>query len=157
LIFAGLSIGFVGSSQLNSLMLKRFRSEQIVPVVFIGQFAAAALFLIGALEHWLGLPSIIVMIFLNLSCVGVISPNASALSIAPFSKNAGTASSLLGALQLGIGSVATIWMSSFHVLSIIPLAGIMCAAAFLACAIFFIARLGIKEAPQPPEEGAIAH
>jgi len=93
LIFAGLSIGFIGCSQLNNLLLKKYKSEQIVPVIFIAQFVVAALFLLMTVTGWINLAGIIVMIFLQLCCVGIISPNASALSIAPFTKNAGTASS----------------------------------------------------------------
>jgi DHA1 family bicyclomycin/chloramphenicol resistance-like MFS transporter len=158
LIFAGLSIGFIGCSQLNTVLLKRFRSEQIVPVAFVIQFIAGALFLIGAVAGVMGLPGIIVMVFFQLCCIGFISPNASALSIAPFAKNAGTASSLLGAVQLGLGSLATIGISSFHVVNIVPLASVMCGAGFLACAIYFIAGRKIKLAPQPPKGGAtMAH
>lgn len=152
LIFAGLSIGFIGFSQLNTLMLKRFRSEQIIPVAFITQFVTGAIFLICAVGNWIGLPGIIVMVFLQLCCVGIISPNASALSIAPFAKNAGTASSLLGALQLGLGSLATVGISSFHVVNIIPLAAVMCGAGFLACAVYFVARRNIK-APSLSHQG----
>jgi len=154
LVFAGLSIGFIGCSQLNTLLLKKFRSEQIVPVAFVTQFVTGALFLAGAILGIWGLPGIIVMVFLQLCCVGFISPNASALSIAPFARNAGTASSLLGATQLGLGSLATIGISSFHVVNIIPMASVMCGAGLIACAIYFIAGRKIKLAPQPSEAGA---
>ncbi|MES2274937.1 MAG: multidrug effflux MFS transporter [Bacteroidota bacterium] len=157
LIFAGLSIGFIGFSQLNSVLLKRFKSEQIVPVAFVSQFIFGTIFLIGAAGNWIGLPFIIVMIFLQLCCIGLISPNASALSIAPFSQNAGTASSLLGATQLGIGSLATIGISSFHVVNIIPLAAVMCVAGLIACLIYFIARRGIKESVERGVGGIVAH
>jgi len=140
LIFAGLSIGFIGCSQLNNLLLK-----QIVPVIFIAQFVVAALFLLMTVTGWINLAGIIVMIFLQLCCVGIISPNASALSIAPFTKNAGTASSLLGAIQLGIGSVATMIISSFHTENIVPLAGAMFLSGFLACVIYFTASRFIKD------------
>ncbi|GAB3904355.1 multidrug effflux MFS transporter [Mucilaginibacter boryungensis] len=158
LIFAGLSIGFIGCSQLNTLLLRKFRSEQIVPVAFAAQFITGVLFLIGAVASIIGLPGIIVMVFLQLCCVGLISPNTSALSIAPFAKNAGTASSLLGAIQLGLGSLATVGISSFHVVNIVPLASVMCGAGFLACAIYFIAGRNIKMGPQSSKgEAAIMH
>lgn len=144
LIFAGLSIGFIGCSQLNSVLLKKFKSEQIVPVAFVSQFVCAGAFVLGTITGFMGLPLMIAMIFLQLCCIGFISPNASALSVAPFARNAGTASSLLGALQLGIGSLATIGIGAFHTKNMIPLASVMCAAGFLACAVYFIARRNIK-------------
>lgn len=157
LIFAGLSIGFIGFSQFNTLFLRKFRSEQIVPVVFICQLIFAALFLLLAVAGWITLPLIIVMVFLQLCCIGLISPNASALSIAPFEKNAGTASSLLGAMQLGLGSLATVGISSFQVVNIIPLASVMCGASLLACLFFMIARRGIKEHVKMGEGAVVAH
>lgn len=157
LLFAGLSVGFIGSGQLNSLMLKKFRSEQIVPVAFVIQFVGGALFLLAAYNNLLGIPGIIAMIFIQLACVGILAPNTSALCIAPFERNAGTASSLLGALQLGIGAGATMGMSSFHVVNIIPLAEVMCAAGFLACAIYFIARRSIKTALLTGHNAVVVH
>jgi DHA1 family bicyclomycin/chloramphenicol resistance-like MFS transporter len=157
LIFAGLSVGFIGCSQLNTVMLKKFSSPQIARVAFMTQLIAGVLFLAGALMGILGLPGILIMLFLQLGCIGFISPNASALSIAPFDKNAGTASSLLGALQLGLGSLATIGISSFHVVNIIPLAAVMCVAGFVACAIFFIAGRNIKSELKTGGSGIVAH
>jgi DHA1 family bicyclomycin/chloramphenicol resistance-like MFS transporter len=157
LIFAGLSVGFIGCSQLNTVMLKKFSSPQIARVAFMTQLIAGVLFLAGALMGILGLPGILIMLFLQLGCIGFISPNASALSIAPFDKNAGTASSLLGALQLGLGSLATIGISSFHVVNIIPLAAVMCIAGFVACAIFFIAGRNIKSELKTGDSGIVAH
>lgn len=156
-IFAGLSVGFIGSSQVNNLLIKKFTSEQIVPVVFIGQLITAILFLAGTLNNWLGLPGIIVMIFLQLSCVGIASPNTSALSIAPFSKNAGTASSLLGSVQLGVGALASMAISSFNVTNVVPLAIIMFAAAFLACLFFFTGRRTIKAPVETVTDAVVMH
>ena len=85
-IFAGLSIGFVGSSQLNNLLIKRYKSEQIVVVALTGQALVAIVFIVGSFNGWFGLYSTIAMIFLVLCGVGLTNPNASALSLAPFSQ-----------------------------------------------------------------------
>jgi DHA1 family bicyclomycin/chloramphenicol resistance-like MFS transporter len=156
-IFAGLSVGFIGSSQVNNLLIKKFSSEQIVPVVFIGQLLTAILFLMGTLNSWLGLPGVIIMIFLQLSCVGIASPNTSALSIAPFSRNAGTASSLLGSVQLGIGALASMAISSFNITDVVPLAIIMFASAFLACLFYFIGRRTIKAPVETTADAVVMH
>jgi DHA1 family bicyclomycin/chloramphenicol resistance-like MFS transporter len=154
-IFAGLSIGFIGSSQINNLLIKKYRSEQIIPVVFVCQFIFGAVFLLASIFHWLNLPGTLVMIFLTLCCAGLSSPNTSALSIAPFSKNAGTASSLMGALQLGIGSLATMGVGAFDSISTIPLAAIMAGCGFGACLIYFVGMRLIKIPIQSAETGAI--
>lgn len=137
-IFAGLSVALIGSSQLNSLVLRRFTSEQIVRVTLIAQSIISLVFAIGAYAGIFGLAGIIVMLFLFLSCVGFINPNAIALSLAPFTRNAGTASSLFGAIQLGIGSLVTIGISEFKTLSVVPLAIVMCITALFAFVICFV-------------------
>ncbi|MEJ0082225.1 MAG: multidrug effflux MFS transporter [Puia sp.] len=104
-IFAMLSIGFIGSSQLNNLLLKKFKSHQILDVIIPVYVVFSLLFMLASQMGWLHLPLIIVFIFLLLSCVGIANPNTAALTLAPFAKNAGTASSLMGAIQMGLGSL----------------------------------------------------
>jgi len=142
-IFAFLSIGFVGSSQLNSVLLRYFRSERIVVVALIGQSIVAVIFLAGSYLNWFGLYGTIAMIFLILCGVGITNPNASALSLAPFSKNAGTASSLMGTMQLGVGALSSFSVSLFKVTSTLPLAGIIMASSVIALVVLLIGRRNI--------------
>jgi len=157
-VFAGIAAGFIGAGQVNSLLLKRFKSEQIVPVSVIGQFLLSAIFLVGALSGWFGLAGTIVMIFLTLFCVGMTNPNASALSMAPFTRNAGVASALLGAMQLGLGAASSSAVSIFNGKSTVPLAAIMAASATIALTILFIGRRNIVERVESdPEAVGVAH
>jgi len=145
-IFAGLSVAFIGASQVNSLLLRKFTSPQIVPVALLGQMLVSVAFVIAALSGWLGLTGVLLMLFLMLCCVGLISPNASALSIAPFEKNAGTASALMGAIQLGIGALATVGIGLYKAVTVVPLATILAATGVLACLVYFTGRQFIKGA-----------
>src|SRR6201996_3001107 len=54
-IFAGLSIGFIGSSQVNNLLMKKYKSEQIIMVASSIQVIVTVLFLTGAFLGWYGL------------------------------------------------------------------------------------------------------
>ncbi|RVT99842.1 Bcr/CflA family efflux MFS transporter [Mucilaginibacter limnophilus] len=137
-IFAGLSVALIGASQLNSLVLRKFTSEQIIRVTLSVQSIVSIVFAMGAYAGVFDLAGTIVMLFLFLACVGFINPNAIALTLAPFSKNAGTASSLFGAIQLGIGSLVTVTMSEFKAHSTVPLAIVMCITALLAFGLHFI-------------------
>lgn len=143
-IFAGLSIGFIGSSQLNNLLLKKYKSRQIIFYALTVQLIITVIFLIGVLNGWLDLAGTICMIFIVLCCVGIMNPNASALSLAPFSKNAGTASSLLGALQLGLGAFTTLGVSVFNSRSAVPMAGTMAASSIIAFGILLIGQRKIR-------------
>jgi DHA1 family bicyclomycin/chloramphenicol resistance-like MFS transporter len=143
-IFAALSVGFIGSSQVNNILLKYFKSEQIVWVALTVQVVTALVFLVASAYGWFGLYGTIAMVFIMLCCVGITNPNASALSLAPFEKNAGTASSLLGALQLGLGALATVSVSYFTNNSALPMAAIMEASALIALLILLVGRRQIK-------------
>src|ERR1700744_4189498 len=59
-VFAGISVGFIGSNQINSLLLKRFKSEQIIRVALTSQVILGIIFLIGALNGWYGLAGTLV-------------------------------------------------------------------------------------------------
>jgi DHA1 family bicyclomycin/chloramphenicol resistance-like MFS transporter len=67
-IFAMLSIGFIGSSQLNTLLLRKFKSHQILDVIIPVYVVFSLLFMIASQMGWLHLPLIIVFIFLFVLC-----------------------------------------------------------------------------------------
>ena len=153
-VFAFLSVGFIGSSQVNSQLLKRFSSEQIVPVALMGQTLTGLVFILCAWNNWLSLPGIIALLFVFLCCLGCINPNTSALSLAPFSKNTGSASSLMGAIQMGIGSLASTVVSLYNTHTATPMAVTMCGSSLLALLILLVCRRNIKTAVAAPSEGA---
>lgn len=144
-IFAFLSIGFIGSGQINTLMLRRFTSEQIINVALICQAVIGLTFLAAALNDMLTLTSTLVFLFLFLCCVGYTYPNAAALSLAPFTRNAGSASALMGAFQMGAGTLISIAISLFEVPSVIPMVTAMAGSATLALIVLVIGRRFITE------------
>ncbi len=112
-IFAFLSVGFIGGSQLNIYLTKKFSSHQIFRFALITQVIAGFAFLFVAWNDWMSLYSTILMFFIFLSCVGLINPNATALALAPFTKNVGSASAMLGCTQIGIAALASIGVGMF--------------------------------------------
>jgi DHA1 family bicyclomycin/chloramphenicol resistance-like MFS transporter len=156
-IFALLSVGFIGSSQVNSFMIKKYKSQQIVNAALIAMVIISAVYVLGSLQNVLGLMGTIVMIFLVLCCVGVTSPNTSALALAPFEKNAGTASSLLGAFQMCIGSVVSVGVSLFKSQSSVPMSVIMLAASSIALLVLVVGRKNIKDNVATKDGGFAAH
>lgn len=142
-IFAILSVGFIGASQVNTLLLRKYKSEQIVFVALICQALTGILFLTGTLNGWLGLYGTIGFLFVFLCCLGFANPNSAALTLAPFAKNAGSASALMGALQMGIGALASVGVSYFDVLTAVPMVAIMAISALLALFILMIGRRSV--------------
>ncbi|MVN23348.1 multidrug effflux MFS transporter [Mucilaginibacter arboris] len=158
-IFAFLSVGFIGSSQFNGLLLKKYKSEQLVFAALIGQSLIGLIFLFGTMNGWFGLYGTIAMLFLFLCCLGIANPNASALSLAPFSKNAGSASALMGALQLGMGALASVGVSLFNTHSALPMVAIIAGTTLLALLVLVLGRSKIGnqiEAPQG-QEAVVLH
>lgn len=143
-IFAILSVGFIGSSQLNNLLLKKFKSEEIIPVALTAQLIIAIIFLSGAFFNWFGLYETTVMLFLFLCCIGIANPNGVALSLAPFSKNAGTASSLMGAIQLGAGALSSLAIGLLNSPTAVPMTVVMTATTLIALVILWLGRKNIK-------------
>jgi DHA1 family bicyclomycin/chloramphenicol resistance-like MFS transporter len=135
-IFAVLSVGLIGSSQVNSQLLKKYTSVQILHKAMLALSFTGTLLFIGSYLNILGLAGTLILIFIFLCCTGFILPNTSALTMAPFSKNAGSASALMGASQMGIGALASIAMSTFNNHTPIPMAIVMMITAIIALLIF---------------------
>jgi DHA1 family bicyclomycin/chloramphenicol resistance-like MFS transporter len=154
-IFAFLSIGLIGASQVNSYLLRRYRSEQIVCVA-LGCQVLTTLALLGLTSAgMLGLGGTIALLFIFLGCLGFTSPNTSALSLAPFTRNAGSASALLGAIQMGMGTLASVGVSLFNAHTAIPMAAIMAMTSLLALLLLLVSRQRIGAALVTAPAGAL--
>lgn len=144
-IFAFMSVSFIGSSQLNSLLLKRFSSEQMILAALISQSVISIVFLLLSVNNLLGLYETIAMLFLFLGCLGISNPNTAGLTMAPFAKNAGSASALMGAIQLGLGALASFAVGVFVKDSVAPMVLIMTVTTLIALVVLNIGKRFIKE------------
>ncbi|MNK75476.1 Bicyclomycin resistance protein [compost metagenome] len=155
-IFALMSVSFIGSSQLNSMLLKRFSSEQMIFGALISQSVISIIFLILALNDLLGLYQTIGMLFLFLACLGISNPNTAGLTLAPFAKNTGSASALMGAIQLGIGALASFAVGVFVKNSVTPMVAIMTTTTITAFIILNIGKRFIKQKVELAADDSIA-
>jgi MFS transporter, DHA1 family, multidrug resistance protein len=130
-IFGFLAAGLILSSQVNNLMLRRYTCEQIIKTVLSLQAVICVVLCLSSLMDWLNLYNTIGLIFLFLFCQGFSFPNASALSMAPFKKEAGTASALMGAIQMGFGSLAAALVGFLSNGTSLPMAGVMAGCAII--------------------------
>ncbi|MDB5246699.1 MAG: Bcr/CflA family efflux transporter [Segetibacter sp.] len=143
-IFALIAAGLIGSSQLNNVILKKYNSGQVMRFVLVSQAVVGLILVSGIFFGSLGLYSTIFLIFLFLSCQGFTFPNSAALAMAPFTKGAGSASALMGALQMGCGAVASAMVGLFFNHTAVPMAAIMAACSFIGLIILMIGRRRIK-------------
>jgi MFS transporter, DHA1 family, multidrug resistance protein len=157
LIFALLAGGFIAASQVNVALLRRAPSEALFLRFLVAQVAFGALFLAGTWAGVLGLGGTLAVLFCFLCCVGVTNPNASALAIAPFTRNAGSASALLGFFQLGTGAVISTAIGAASPHDRIPIVAIFGVTAAIGLTILLAGRKRaeaspLAEDPLPPEE-----
>lgn len=107
IVFAVLVMGFIGGNQVNVFLLRRYDSQQIFNRALLAQVAIGLIFFVGMRSHVVGLAGTLVLFFFFLSCIGLTYPNAAALGLAPFSRDAGRASALMGFLQTGTGALVS--------------------------------------------------
>ncbi|MBA9077518.1 multidrug effflux MFS transporter [Rufibacter quisquiliarum] len=139
-IFAFLSIAMVGSPQLNHILLRKLKSEQIINIALVYQLTVGVIMVAGVYLGLFGKTGLIAVIFLFLIGQGLTAPNASALSLAPFSRFAGSASALSGSFRMGIGALVSGTVSIFHNGTALPMVGVMTVCTFTGILIFFLGR-----------------
>lgn len=154
-VFAVLSVGFIGASQVNVALLRWFRSEVIYQWTLVAQAAVGVIFAVGAWNDWYGLEATVAFLFLFLACVGFTNPNAGALALAPFSRNVGSASALLGFLQIGFGALASAAVGVLKTERAFPVVAILAGSAVLGLAAFLAGRRRLVK-PVAAADGAIA-
>ena len=147
-IFAFLSIGLIGASQVNSILLKRHSSEQIIVWALFCQVAFTLIFYLGICLQLVGVVEAIIFLFLFLCCIGFTNPNTIALSLAPFKKNGGTASALMGAIQMGMGALASSSLSLFTSKSAEPMTLVMITTSVSATVILLVGRKSALKAAE---------
>lgn len=158
-IFAFMSLSFIGASQLNSLLLRKFSSEKMIYGALLCQSIIAIVFLVLTMNDMLGLYGTIAMLFLFLACLGISNPNTAGLTLAPFSRNAGSASALMGAIQLGFGAFASFLVGVFVKDSMTPIVVIIAVTTITAFIVLNIGKIKIKNTivNSPNDEIQIGH
>ncbi len=139
-IFAIVAAGLISASQLNSVLLKKYKSEQIIKGALSFQGVIGILLVSSSLFGFSELYSTIALVFLFLCCQGFIFPNASALSMAPFGHNAGNASALMGFIQMSVGAFMSAMVSVLHNETTLPMTGVMAFCSLTASLIYAIGK-----------------
>lgn len=131
LLFAFLASGLIAASQLNTFLLRKFKSETLIGKSLIFQTVFSTFLLVISLLQLDNFWITTLLLFLYLASIGLVMPNATALSMKPFEQNAGSASALLGFIQMGLGSLATIFVGVLDIKTVLPLA-----FCILTCSLF---------------------
>ncbi|MFT4252083.1 MAG: multidrug effflux MFS transporter [Caulobacter sp.] len=140
IVFALNAVGIIGASQVNRLLLRRFKPDQ---VLMRASAASVVLALVLTFFAWTGFGgewTVLPLLFLALSTYGLMSGNtmAGALSVDP--RRAGSISALMGGVSFAAGSLATWAGGALHDGTPRPAAAVMfCCLVGSSLAIFLLA------------------
>lgn len=123
---------FLTASILNMRALKSVGPSQLLARYIWGAPLLGATLLVLSWMLELPLWTIVGLQLLFFVCTGRVSPNVSALALAPHGRHAGTASALLGATQSGLTTVGGLAVAIFNDGTVRTLAAIMTSGAALA-------------------------
>lgn len=147
LFFGFNAFGLIGASQLNRTLLRRYGAYLILKTAFFVNALAALLLVAAGIAGVGGFFMQGVLIFICVSMTGLLYPNVTALTLAPFGREAGSASALLGAIQYTLGASAGALVGILHDGTALPMAVTMAACGVLGWG-------AVLSAGSPPVEDA---
>ena len=139
-IYGANALGFIGASQFNRMLLKGYSSEWLLKAAVVGKLGFSFLLLTGTIMGFLGPVGIIIVMFCYLFCLGFVGPNAMALGLQPFTRNAGIAAALMGSLQMVAGASASALSSLLHDGTSLPMVSMIFGCSVLSLTILFLGR-----------------
>lgn len=137
-IYGANALGFIGASQFNRMLLKRYGPATLLNTAVLGKLIFSLLLLIGLFTERLSPVGIITLVFCYLFCLGFVGPNAMALSLQPFTRNAGIAAALMGSLQMITGALSSALVSCLHDGTAVPMVATMFGCTVLCMAILVL-------------------
>jgi DHA1 family bicyclomycin/chloramphenicol resistance-like MFS transporter len=123
-IFGANAVGYVAGAQISGRIVRRFGPGAIAARGVVVMAGAALCLMAAAATGVGGTAGLIVPLFVGITALGFVLPNAAALAMAPFGHVAGYASALLGCLQFGLGAMASTLVGLIHDGTAMPMATI---------------------------------
>ncbi len=144
-IFGMNAFGIIASSQINRFWLKYQLSEQIVSKIVVFLFVFGGTLFLGTVMDLLSPTVTLILIFLYLCCLGFTYPNTTALSLSPFTKYAGSASAMIGFIQMVCGAFASAMVGYFHNGTAVPMTAVIGICSIIGFFWFFGSKTIIKK------------
>ena len=132
----------VGGYMAGSLIAGRLTlGLGIDPMVLLGSAVALASGLAAGVLAWAGadhVAAVVAPMFVYMVGMGIVMPNCMAGAIGPFPAMAGTASALLGFVQMGLAALVGVLVGQFHDGTQVPMATAIAAMGMCTCAGYFV-------------------
>jgi DHA1 family bicyclomycin/chloramphenicol resistance-like MFS transporter len=133
-LFAMNGLGLIAGSQVNAHLVGHYGPGRLLRAGLIAiacaSFALFTVVVVGGFGVW----AVLAPMFLIVSSISFVMPNATALALADHPEVAGTASALLGVMQFLIGALVAPLVGAGGTESAVPMATVMTMIAVLAIA-----------------------
>ncbi len=122
-LFGGNAVGLIASSQINRHLLRHYSDTLLLKrALAVASVAGIAIGLAGFLNIG-GLPVLMLPLFICMSSLGFIMPNATAAALARSGGHAGAAMALLGGFQFGMAASSAAIVSALENGTALPMCG----------------------------------
>ncbi|KAA2261311.1 Bcr/CflA family multidrug efflux MFS transporter [Solihabitans fulvus] len=149
-VFAVNAVGIVIAGQINGRLVGRVSTRKLL-AIGLAMIGVGGVVLLLAAAEGLGLVGILPPLFVLVAAIGLVMPNSTALALNEQPGAAGTASALLGTLQLAIGGVTAPLVGLGGSGSAVPMAIVMAALGVLAMLAYVTLARGGRELTEEPE------
>lgn len=129
-IFGINALGIFICGRINARLLRSTEPARLLRLGHGVQSAGVLCVLAGVSVPALGLPAILVGLFLYVGSLGLMLPNTTALALSPFRDRAGAASALMGFFQFSLAAVFSSVMGAIHAESALPMVLLMAVGCF---------------------------
>ena len=126
-IFLGSVVGYICGSALSARLSRRFDSEQVMQLGVALAVTATSLLLVGSHLWPTSVLALMLPMIVYSTAMGLVLPHAMAIALRPFPHIAGTASALLGFIQMSLSAVASALTGQFLTTSPAPMVWAMVA------------------------------
>lgn len=104
LMFGASAVWLIAATQLNARLMRRYEPYQVLVAASVCASVAGAVLFMASATGIGGMFGVAVSVWAVLFFTGLILPNAPAVALSAHGETAGTAASLLGAVQFGVGA-----------------------------------------------------
>jgi MFS transporter, DHA1 family, multidrug resistance protein len=104
LLFGASAVWLIAATQLNARLMRRYEPHQVLVAATVCASVAAAVLFAASATGIGGMFGVAVSVWAVLFFAGLVLPNAPAVALTAYGEAAGTAASLLGAVQFGMGA-----------------------------------------------------
>ncbi|WP_203335975.1 multidrug effflux MFS transporter [Nocardioides limicola] len=137
LIFGANAAGFVVGSQINPILLRRFRMVDVLTGGILAALTGGVALTVSAATGFGGLAGVLLPLAIVMGAAGFSMPNTPALALDAHGGEAGTAAAVLGFFQFGIGALVAPLVGAFGTGNALPMGVVMMVMAGLAAVLAF--------------------